>query len=485
MAMTLLDAYRSYNERDIYPFHMPGHKRNTELMQMDNPYGIDYTEIDDLDDLHEASANPERDTIIAASMRRAAELFKVKRSVYLIGGSTAGNVASILGLTRRGDHVLVPRNCHKSVYNALSLAGVRPVYVAPAIDEEMGIYGVIEPSAVEEAFRQYPDIKLVFLVSPTFYGVVSDVRSIAEIAHRHGAVLVVDEAHGPHLGLSPYFPDSSIHQGADVCTQSLHKTLPVLTQTSILHVNSDRVDPENITRTLAIIESTSPSYVLMASADQCIDLLERRGEELFEIYHKRLVEFSEKMKQLKHLTVLCKGNDSFENHPEFFDFDEGKIMISCRRTTITGSQLYGILLKKYRLQMEMKLNDFVLAMTSIADTQRGFDRLADALLEIDQSIDDAPLKPLPSAGHEIISVPELAPFEATELYGEFVPPEESVGRIAREFVYSYPPGIPYILPGERITQETLDKLNAIEATGINLIGTRHRYPHAIEVCIEK
>lgn len=483
--MTLQDYYRAYNAKDIYPFHMPGHKRNTELCQLDNPYSIDYTEIDDLDDLHEATAHPGRDSILSNAMTRASRIFGSKYSFFLINGSSGGLVSSIIGLTRRGDRVLIPRNTHKSIYNALALAGVRPVYVYPTLDEATGVYAGVRPQDVERAFGRYPDIKLALVVSPTFDGVVSNINAIAKIVHDNGAYLVVDEAHGPHLGLSPYFPDSAVHQGADVVVQSLHKTLPVLTQTSILHVCTDRVDPEYISRTLAIIESTSPSYVLMASADQCMDLLEKRGEELFRTYYTRLLEFSESMKALKHLKVLCKGNDNVENHHNIPYFDQGKILISTRGTNITGLQLYKTLLKDYRCQMEMCLADVVLAMTSIADTQEGFDRLRDALLSIDATLEDAEVtKPL-ILKHETISYPALTPAEAMDLNGEFIPVNESVGRVAREFVYAYPPGIPYIVPGEMIETDTLETMRRLEATGIRLIGTRHRYPEVIEVCERK
>lgn len=479
--MNLQDAYRAYNAQNIYPYHMPGHKRNTELMQMDNPYGIDYTEIDQLDDLHEASAHPYRDSLLANGMRRASALFKSRLSFYLINGSTAGLMCSILGLTKRGDRVLIPRNCHKSVYNTLSLAGLHPVYIYPSADEEYGMYAALRPEDVAKALEAYPDIKLVVLVSPTFYGVVSDVEKIASICHKHDIPLLVDEAHGPHMSFSPYFPDSAVNKGADVVIHSLHKTLPVLTQASMLHIASDRVDPEAISRQLAIIESSSPSYILMASADQCIDLLETRGPELFKIYEERLEAFSESMKQLRNLKVLCKGNDSIENHPSFYAYDQGKILISTRGTSMTGAELYDILLKKYKLQMEMRLQDMVLAMTSIADTKEGFDRLQNALLEIDQTIETTHQAAPFLLRQGELALPSMTPLDAYEREGEFIDPSLAEGRIAREFVYAYPPGIPYIVPGETIEKATLETLRQMESAGISLIGTRHRYPDQLEV----
>jgi len=480
--MNLEDIYQAYCQKDIYPYHMPGHKRNTAMLQMANPYGLDFTEIDGLDDLHEASAHLDRDSILANAMRRAARLFGARRSLYLVGGSTAGLVCSILACTRRGDEILIPRNCHKSVYNALALAGLKPVYIYPSVDESFGVYANLQPQDVKNALDAHPDIRLAVLVSPTFDGIVSDVTAIAETVHAHGIPLLVDEAHGPHLGFSPDFPDSAVHRGADIVVQSLHKTLPVLTQTSILHICSDRIDEQNLVRQLAVIESTSPSYVLMASADKCVDLLEQQGPELFSVYYQRLQQFSEQMKALKHLRVLGMGNDDIKTHPHIFAYDPGKILISTHCTTLTVAELYAVLLDKYRLQMEMKLRDMVLAMTSICDTQEGFDRLAAALLEIDAGLKDG----APGAAFTLkqceFSVPTISPAEAMERASVMRSPEEAAGHIAREFVYAYPPGIPYIVPGETIESSTLETMRQMQASGIRLISTCHQYPDFIETC---
>lgn len=480
--MNLEDIYQAYCQKDIYPYHMPGHKRNTAMMQMANPYGLDFTEIDGLDDLHEASAHPGRDSILANAMRRAARLFGARRSIYLVGGSTAGLVCSILACTKRGDEILIPRNCHKSVYNALALAGLKPVYIYPSVDEDFGVYANLRPQDVENALKAHPAIRLAVLVSPTFDGIVSDVTAIAKTVHAHGIPLLVDEAHGPHLGFSPDFPDSAIHRGADIVVQSLHKTLPVLTQTSILHICSDLVDEENVVRQLAVIESTSPSYVLMASADKCVDLLEQQGPQLFAVYYERLQRFSEQMKALKHLRILGMGHDDITKHANIFAYDPGKILVSTRGTKLTGAQLYDILLNQYRLQMEMKLRDMVLAMTSICDTQAGFDRLADALLEIDASLEDGE----PGAAFSLkqceFSVPTISPAQAMECDSLMRSQEEAAGHIAREFVYAYPPGIPYIVPGETIEASTLETMRQMQASGIRLISTRHQYPDFIETC---
>lgn len=480
--MNLEHIYQEYVKKNIYPYHMPGHKRNTELMQMANPYGLDFTEIDGLDDLHEASAHMDRDSILANAMRRASRLFGSKHSIYLINGSSGGLVCSILACTRRGDEILIPRNCHKSVYNALALSGLKPIYIYPSVDESFGVYANLRPADVQKAIEAHPGIKLAVLVSPTFDGIVSDVAAIAETVHAHSIPLLVDEAHGPHLGLAPHFPDSAIHRGADIVVQSLHKTLPVLTQTSILHICSDRIDIEDVVRQLVVIESTSPSYILMASADKCVDLLEQRGDELFAVYYERLQQFSKQMKALKHLRVLGMGNDDITTHPNIYQYDPGKILVSTRGTNITGAQLYEILLSKYRLQMEMKLRDMVLAMTSIADTQEGFDRLSAALLEIDASLEEGEPGAVFTLKQEEFTVPTMTPYQASELPRAMRTPEEAVGHIAREFVYAYPPGIPYIVPGETIEAATIETMRQMEGSGIRLISTRHQYPEWIETC---
>lgn len=292
------DLYKNlieYSNSDYYPFHMPGHKRNIE--DGVSPFSYDITEIDGFDNLH----NPQG--ILKIAMEEAADFYGTDKTYYLVNGSTCGLLSAICGVTSRGDKILVARNCHKAVYNAIYLNELTPVYINPEYIEMYGINGGISPEAVQYGLAENPDIKAVIITSPTYEGVVSDVQRIAEIVHKKGIPLIVDEAHGAHFGLHKCFPQSAVKLGADIVIQSVHKTLPSLTQTALLHIRSDIVNVSEVERFLHIYQSSSPSYVLMSSIDECINKLKSDGLFLFEPYVKRLEVMLTHEKQLTHLKI--------------------------------------------------------------------------------------------------------------------------------------------------------------------------------------
>lgn len=475
--MTLYDNYIKYARSDMYPFHMPGHKRNTELMHMMNPYMFDSTEITDLDDLH----NPDdKAGWIQDSEKLAAELFHSRYSFYTVNGSTGALIASVLALSKPHQKVLVARNCHISIYNAIALAHLDPIYLWPKMDRD-GICASIQPEQIQQAFQQHPDIALVILVSPTYEGVLSDISGIADIVHSHNAKLLIDEAHGAHLALDHRFPKSAIETGADVVVQSLHKTLPCLTQTAILHVCSDRMDPNTIRRMIAVEETSSPSYVLVCSCDQCIHLMKDHGRELFDAYWQNLQEFDNAILPLQHLHVVCHGKDK-DNHPDFYAFDPGKILISTKGTDLTGPKLAGILRNTYHLETEYTRMDAVLAMTSVADTTEGFHRLEKALLEIDRGLKTKPEEQVIQPTGCTITTGTLSPAKAMEKEAEMVTPDKAISRISREAVFAYPPGIPLLAPGEIITETQLSCLQKMQEAGLQILSASHGFPHHLEVC---
>ena len=231
----LYDKLKAYSESDFYAFHMPGHKRNKTLLGIELPYDLDITEIDGFDDLHHA------DGILKEEQERAARVFGAEESHFLVNGSTVGILSAIAGVTNKGDQILVARNCHKSVYHAIYMNELNPVYLYPRFDSELQLNIEISAEDVRRALNRYPQIRAVMMVSPTYDGIVSDVAEIAKAAHEKGLPLIVDEAHGAHFGFDPYFPKSANIYGADLVINSLHKTLPALTQTALLHVNGEMV----------------------------------------------------------------------------------------------------------------------------------------------------------------------------------------------------------------------------------------------------
>ena len=459
MEKELIENARS----NIYPFHMPGHKRRR--MDQINPYDIDITEIESFDNLHHAEG------IIKIAQTEAAELYEADHSYFLINGSTCGILAAISAATDRGDKILVARNCHKAVYHGIYLRQLKPVYIYPDITRA-GIQGQIRPDEIDKALNQDPDIKAVFITSPTYDGVVSDIETISEIVHKRKIPLIVDEAHGAHFHFSNYFPTSAAELGADLVIQSFHKTLPSMTQTAVLHNCSDRVDSRLIRRFMGIYQSSSPSYILMASMDACMEKMSSDGNEMFREFTKILEKTRRRLSECKYIRLVS---------PEIgtagvFDYDRSKLLFSTRYASMTGSELAQILLEKYHIQVEMETEHYVLALAAVGDSEEGFERLCQAIEEIDQ--EEAQKKKEkreaeePKAGRTAYT--SLSQFmsitEAMESESEIRKLEESVGRISAEFGYLYPPGIPLIVPGEQITGQFIRNMRIYMEEGLYLQG---------------
>lgn len=454
---TLYDRLYRYEKSDYYGFHMPGHKRNLARFGTDLPYGIDITEIEGFDDLHHPSG------ILKKAQEAASAIYGAENTRFLVNGSTAGILSGILGSTRRGDRVLVARNCHKSVYHAIYMNELEPVYLYPGVRQDLQLNTEISVSAVKAALNAHSRIKAVILVSPTYDGVVSDVEGIAAEVHKKGIPLIVDEAHGAHFGFHPYFPESALKQGADVVIHSLHKTLPALTQTALLHVGGPYADQERIFRYLDMLQSSSPSYVLMAGIDRCIHLLAEHREELFAPYVERLAELRKRLSRLSHLRLL-----------ETERFDRSKLVLSAGRSSVNGRELYLRLLHTYHLQLEMAAGSYALAMTSVGDTKEGFERLAYALEEIDGSLEERQEENRCQEGlprnEQVFPCWEMEQIQESEGTVTEKTLEESVGCISLEYAYLYPPGIPVLVPGERISEESVKLLAERKSQGFTLEG---------------
>ena len=462
----LYRALEIYSQEDYYPFHMPGHKRNPDTVNTDLPFDRDITEIDGFDNLH----HPEG--ILKKAQETAASVYDTKECYYSVKGSTAALLAAVSATVPRNGQILVARNCHKAVYHALYLRNLIPTYVYPQMDPKWWINGGISSDKVERALAENPEIKAVLLTSPTYDGVVSDIEKIAEIVHRYEIPLIVDEAHGAHFHFSNYFPTSAAELGADLVIQSFHKTLPSMTQTAVLHNCSDRVDSRLIRRFMGIYQSSSPSYILMASMDACMEKMSSDGNEMFREFTKILEKARRRLSECKYIRLVS---------PEIgtagvFDYDRSKLLFSTRYASMTGSELAQILLEKYHIQVEMETEHYVLALAAVGDSGEGFERLCQAIEEINQ--EEAQKKKEkreteePKAGRTAYT--SLSQFmsitEAMESKSEIRKLEESVGRISAEFGYLYPPGIPLIVPGEQITGQFIRNMRIYMEEGLYLQG---------------
>lgn len=466
----LYDKLKMYSESGVYPFHMPGHKRNPMLCDGIMPYEIDLTEIDGFDNLHNAQG------CILEVQNLAEKLYNVKKAFLLVNGATGGILSAVRAMTDRGDKVIVARNSHKSVYNALELCGLTPKYIVPKVDKQFGINCSITPSQAEKAIRENPDAKLLIITSPTYEGAVSDIKEISRIAHLHNVSVIVDEAHGAHFPFSDSFPVEAIQCGADVAVVSLHKTLPSLTQTALLLTsNKELINP--LAENLAIFETSSPSYVFMSSIEKCLDFC--KDTKAFDEYIIRLNSFEEKCRELKNTKVLCCGNDKIKNH-NFFDFDISKITVSVKGLNINGVQLADKLRNDFKIETEMVCSDYVLLITTVCDTDEGFARLINALQIIDS---ECSVKEL-NYNNLILSQPRIAlnPCDCSGKSGDFCLLKNSINKISLEYVWAYPPGIPIVAKGEVITQEIVDTIFMQIENGINVYSTKGKVPREILCC---
>lgn len=479
----LLQRLEQYSKSDYYPLHMPGHKRR--ISHFGQPFAIDITEIEGFDNLFHAEG------ILLEAQQRAAKLYGADETYYLINGSSCGILAAVSASVRRGGRLLMSRNSHKASYHAAFLNGLHVSYLYPEADMLRGINGAVRAGAVREALEQHPDIQAVLITSPTYDGVESDIREIALQAHQAGAVLIVDAAHGAHFGMHPYFPEHALDCGADIVINSLHKTLPSLTQTALLHVKGPVADRERIRKYLGIYQSSSPSYVLMAGMDACIGLLDSQGAQLFDAFADRLENMRAALRGMQTLHLV----DGQEAELYCYDYDRSKVLVSTERSRLTGPELAGILRREYHLEPEMEAEHYVTAIMTAADTQEGFERLTKALLEIDGRL-SAQQEPLDKEDQKVseyqsracarwlLNEEALCIEEAENRPDERIPIQDSTGRISAEYAYLYPPGIPLLVPGERISAQLVERLGYYRRIGLNVQGLSNYSGGSIRVVME-
>ena len=455
-----------------------------------NPFAVDITEIEGFDNLH----HPEG--ILRDSMKWAADVYGADQTYYMINGSTGGILAAVCGSVPRGGRILVSRNCHKSVYHGICLNQLKTSYVYPQEIEGLGIQGGITAEDVDRMLNRYMDTQAVLIVCPTYDGIVSDIEAIARIVHRAGLPLIVDEAHGAHFRYDAMFPVSALDLGADVVIQSVHKTLPSLTQTALLHIKCNRpdggcyADRERIDRYIHMVQSSSPSYVLMASIENSIYQMEQTD---MAPYGKQLHKLRRRLGQMRHLRLADTG---LIGQAGIRDLDISKIVVSTRGTCLypaedgltgfTGAQLDDILRREYHLEMEMCGADYVTAITTVMDSGEGLERLGDALTRIDSQLTDAGYKPDGRSGNQksVYSMrcdTAMSMGEAMEEKMASVGLEDSAGCISGEFVYIYPPGIPIVAPGEWISRPILEVILEYRDKGLPVQGPADQSLRTIRV----
>ena len=438
---------------------------------------IDITEIGDFDNLHDPRG------ILKTLQERTAVLYGAEESFYLVNGSTGGILSAVSAAVPQGGHILMARNCHKSAYHAAYLRNLKISYLYPSLLPGYDIYDAVTPRQVEEGLERDSQVSAVLLVSPTYEGRIADVKTIAEIVHKRGIPLIVDEAHGAHLEFSEYFAPNSCSCGADLVIHSVHKTLPALTQSALLHVNGSRIDRDKLRRFLHIYQSSSPSYVLLAGIDDALEIVERKGRELFSEFARQYFQMEERLSQCRCLQWISAKGDGRQ--------DIGKLVISTRKTELSGQDLYDILIQKYNLQLEMAEGSYCLAMFTAADPAEAYERMTAALLEIDSQLAAAyeqkekrPEETRPPEEHGSLAeyrppgesgLPEnsggVIPLtRAWDMKAKLIPLEASRGKAAAEFINLFPPGIPILVPGEQISEEAYRRIRLCLEQGLTVQG---------------
>lgn len=440
-------------------FHMPGHKGSALYRKygyeefVKNFIDCDITEIPGADNLFQM------ESVIKETADKYTKLYNVKQSYPLINGTSGGLIAAVLASVGKGRKLIMARNCHKSVFNALTLGGIEPVYAYPSMIEEYGISGQIEPEEIERCIMENPDTDAIILPSPNYYGICSDIGAIAEIAHKYGKVLIVDQAHGAHLKFMRNQPFSAEECGADIVVNSTHKTLASFTQSAILNLNSDRVKKSILEDKLQAIQSTSPSYLLMASLDINADILADHGDELFAQWQENIDDFYSEAAKIPGIKLM--------NIPGAMD--STKINIDMGSYGIDGNELEEMLMAE-GIFAELVTGNILMCMTGIGNTKEDLDKLLAVLTKVAErnelsneadSTADSEGAALWSKKRELHKIPELK---------ETVALDECEGRICASSVIPYPPGIPFLCPGEKISKEEIEYIKQLRQRGEKVIG---------------
>lgn len=460
----IMEALNRYKKMRVVPFDVPGHKRgrgNAELTAFlgENCMTVDVNSMKPLDNLiHPVSVIREAEDL-------AAEAFGAKHAFFMVNGTTSAVQAMVMSACKSGEKIIMPRNVHRSAINALILSGAVPVYVNPGVNKELGIPLGMAVSEVEQAILEHPNAKAILINNPTYYGICSNMQAITELAHQHGMLVLVDEAHGTHFYFNEDLPASAMSVGADMAAVSMHKSGGSLTQSSLLLINNE-VSEGYVRQIINLTQTTSGSYLLMSSLDISRKNLALNGQEIFNKVNGMAQYTREEINKIGGYYAF---SEELINGDTIFDFDTTKLSVHTLEIGLPGIEVYDILRDEYDIQIEFGDIGNILAYISVGDRHLDLERLVAALAEIKRrySTDKSGL-----FDHEYIK-PQVAltPQEAFYAPKEKLPMEKSGGRISSEFVMAYPPGIPILAPGERITEEILNYIQYCKDKGSFMTGT--------------
>ncbi|MCP8971203.1 aminotransferase class I/II-fold pyridoxal phosphate-dependent enzyme [Ectobacillus ponti] len=463
----LYDALTHFSMKRPYSFHVPGHKNGSVFMEKGKIHfhsllEIDATELTGLDDLHDPSG------CIAEAEELLAGLYRSKKSYLLVNGSTVGNLAMILAVCGEGDRVLVQSNCHKSIMNGLQLAGARPIFIQAQVHEQAGVPAGLDAQAVREALVAYPDIKAVILTHPNYYGMGQDLQDIITYAHNQNMPVLVDEAHGAHFCLGDPFPQSALAYGADVVVQSAHKTLPAMTMGSYLHLNSSRVQEKKLSRYLAMLQSSSPSYPIMASLDLARAFLAQVKEHGTAELMAFIAAFQEALAEIPQIQVIRAELQ-----------DPLKIVLQSR-CPLNGYELQTVM-EQANIYAELADPYNVLLILPLQKDERLLEAAAILRVQLQSYEVQREERPTYPVSFSTLKEPRMGYKELDQYSTMVVPLSAAEGCIAAEAIIPYPPGIPLLMKGEQIQQEHVQHIHVLLESGARFQGSAHISRKAIEV----
>ncbi len=462
----LFDTLLEHAKRKVISFHTPGHKNGRSIDKKlksftgKKVYCFDVTVFPEVDSLHDPTS------CIKKAQELMAKAYGVRNSFFLVNGSSSGNIAMFLSACNAGDSVILSRSCHKSALAGIILSGVWPIWLQPKIDQNLDIIFDSSPQQIEEAIEKFPEAKVVFITSPTYHGITTDLVKIAEICHKKGKILLVDEAHGPHLKFHEELPISAVEAGADLCVHSTHKILSALSQGSVLHFNSELVDLNRTKKVVSMLQTTSPNYLILASIDLARKQVVEHGEKMLD----RVISWAEygrkNINRLRNFFCFTRK----EINALGYDLDVTKLTINVTRTGYTGYYIENLLAKEYNIQVDCADIFNLIAIMGIGSDKSDVDALIKALNEIDAKEPGTETNwvlNLPSLTTEMVLMPRDV---FLNYKTKRVPLKKATGHISAQTLTPYPPGIPVLIPGERITKEICEYLIDLSEKNIRISG---------------
>lgn len=472
----LFEAMKEYHKKNVIPFDVPGHKHGIGIKEMTDYFGDTMLELDvnamkSLDNI----CNPIG--VIKEAEELAAKAYGAEYGFFLVNGTTSGVQTMIMSACSPGDKIILPRNAHKSATTALILSGAIPVYIQPEINDELGIAMGVSVNEVRKTIEDHPDSKAIFLINPTYYGATSDLKSIIDMAHENDMAVLVDEAHGAHMKFHEELPLEAMDAGADMCAVSTHKTGGSLTQSSLLLLKEGLIYAKSVKTNLNLTQTTSASYLLMGSIDLARKQIATKGKEMLSrvLYLSRWAR-----EEINKINGMYAFGKELIGTTGVFNFDETKLGVNVKKLGLTGFEVYDILRDEYNIQAELGDMYNILAIISLGDTEQSLKTLISALEDIAKKYKK---NKIIEGKRAILKNPEVivSPRDAYYSRKKIIRFEEAVGEVSGESIMTYPPGIPVVTPGERITKEMIEYVVRLKEEHSLLQGTEDPYIRYIKV----